>query len=136
MTLENKINEVCGASACKPITTFCISNCGTLKSKKDFLSSAKDFFSSATWFATRVKYIEILQELFAGLIIFSFTLSTFISNIKYRSSYLLRSTYKYKRVHQMRMIILRTFEAKILKYLRTLSLGPKIRRSYKKKSVL
>ena len=81
--------------------------------------------------------MEILREQFTGFIIFSFsfTLSTFISNIEARI-FLDTSLIK-KRAHQIRMIILRTFlrtsEAKFPKYLRTFSLGPKIRRSYKKK---
>ena len=51
-------------------------------------SWSQQIVDSATLFATRVKYVEILQEQVAGLIIFSFTLSTCIY-IKYRSSYLL-----------------------------------------------
>ena len=39
---------------------------------------------SAILFATTVKYMEILQEQFAELIIFSFTLSTCVSNIEAR----------------------------------------------------
>ena len=44
----------------------------------------RQIVDSATLFATRVKYVKILQEQFAGLIILSFTPSTFISNIEAR----------------------------------------------------
>ena len=44
----------------------------------------RQIVDSATVFATGVKYMEILQEQHAGLIIFSFTLSTSISNIEAR----------------------------------------------------
>ena len=64
----------------------------------------RQIFDIATLFATRVKYMKILQEQFAGLITFSLTRSTCISNIK---SLIVLDIYK-KRLHPRRIITLRT----------------------------
>ena len=45
-------------------------------------SWSRQIGNSATLFAARVNYIGILHEQFAGLVIFSFTLATCISNIE------------------------------------------------------
>ena len=57
---------------------FILLHCGTKLWNRQIVDST-------ILFTTRVKYMEILQEQFAGLIIFSFGLSTCISNIKART---------------------------------------------------
>ena len=47
-------------------------------------SWSRRIVDNTTLFATKVKYMEILQEQVAGFIIFCFTLSTCISNIEAR----------------------------------------------------
>ena len=75
--------------------------------------------------------MEILREQFKGLIIFSFsfTLSTFLSNIE---ALIFLDTNIKKRAPQIWLYEEHFQEHLRLKYLRTLSLGPKIRCSYKK----
>ena len=60
---------------------------------------------NATLFPIKVKYKEILQEQFEGLVAFFFTPFTCISNVKAR---IFLDTHK-KCVYQKRMIIIRTY---------------------------